>query len=346
MVAVGPPAAGLGVPSFEGSGEVVPSGVGRTSPKDIAGAVHRPGGNRGVEVPVTLAAGDLSDFVGDGLAEALAARLVQRCAVDRQRGGFREGKHRRPLCGPTYEHRTERVPLPPGRDVAFRGHVRGAVEMMRELGVLDSTEEVVALAMLTLSNEVGLLAWANQEKIANKAHVSARTVRKVIVRLRQLQLVDWSHEFRNGRPYPNRYVFFLPAHWKRVSVLAAKKRVGAEPDGRLEYAMWCRRVVSEVISPTKGPRPKPPASKQGPGRTTGSGSGVDVDPTDDKHTTAGKAWAEKASGAAWASILEARGAPALVLKSALRRGPSARSAVVAAVAAMVRAGHPLPGPSP
>jgi hypothetical protein len=331
----------------ETGGPVVPSGVGRTSPEDIAGAVHRPGGNRGVDVPVTLAESDLSGLVGNGLAEALAKRLVQRAAVNRRRGGFREGKHRKPTCGPTYEHRTERVSLPPGRDVAFRGHVRGAVEMMHEVGVLDSTDTVVALAMLTLSNEAGLLAWANQKRIANKAHVSPRTVRKVIVRLRQLHLIDWSHEFRNGRPYPNRYVFFLPDHWTRRRVLAAKKRVGPEPEGRLDHAMWCRRVVSEVISPTKSPRPLPPASKQGPGRTTGPASRTDASVEDgDEHTTAAQAWAEKATGATWASVLEARGAPALVLKSALRRGPSARSAVVTAVAAMVRSGHRPPGPAP
>ena len=108
-------------------------------------------------------------LVGDDLARALVRRGGQ--TAGRRRGGFREGAHERPTCGPSYVHRTTRIPLPADRDVSFRGHVRGAVEMMVELGVLDSTDEVVILAMLTLANESGLLAWANQRKIGRRSHV-------------------------------------------------------------------------------------------------------------------------------------------------------------------------------
>ncbi|MGB3675131.1 MAG: hypothetical protein WA988_11875, partial [Candidatus Nanopelagicales bacterium] len=105
--------------------------------------------------------------VGDDLARALVRRGLDRAvgqASGRRRGGFREGAHKRPACGPSYVHRSTRIVLPADRDVKFRGHLRGAVEMMVELGVLDSTDEVVILAMLSLSNESGLLAWANQHK--------------------------------------------------------------------------------------------------------------------------------------------------------------------------------------
>ena len=293
-------------------------------------------------------------LVGDDLARALVRRGADRAigqTAGRRRGGFREGAHERPTCGPSYVHRTTRIPLPADRDVSFRGHVRGAVEMMVELGVLDSTDEVVILAMLTLANESGLLAWANQRKIGRRSHVSARTVRKVLPKLRALGLVDWSHEFRNGRPYPNRYVFFLPEHWTRRRVLAAKKRVGAEPDGRAEYAQWCVRVADEVMDPTRGPRPRPPASKQGPGRvgrpTASSPRPISEEPVvaDDEHDRAARVWADKASTGEWAAVLPNEGSHWLKT-SVARRGSAARAAVVGAVAPLLRAGLAVPGPSP
>ena len=250
--------------------------------------------------------------LGDDLARALVRRGVDRAvgqASDRRRGGFREGAHQRPVRGPSYEHRTTRVPLPADRDVKFRGHVRGVVEMMVELGVLDSTDEVVALAMLSLANEFGLLAWANQRKIGRRSRVAARTVRRVLPKLRALGLVDWSHEFRNGRPYPNRYVFLLPERWTRSRVLAAKKRVGAEPDGRVQYAEWCVRVADEVMDPTRSPRPRPPASKQGQGRVSrpaaSSPRPINEEPViaDDEHDRAARVWADKASTGQWAAVL-------------------------------------------
>ena len=293
-------------------------------------------------------------LVGDDLARALVRRGADRAigqTAGRRRGGFREGAHERPTCGPSYVHRTTRIPLPADRDVSFRGHVRGAVEMMVELGVLDSTDEVVILAMLTLANESGLLAWANQRKIGRRSHVSARTVRKVLPKLRALGLVDWSHEFRNGRPYPNRYVFFLPEHWTRRRVLAAKKRVGAEPDGRAEYAQWCVRVADEVMDPTRGPRRRPPASKQGQGRVSRPAASspipISEEPVvaDDEHDRAARVWADKASTGEWAAVLPNEDSHWLKT-SVTRRGSAARAAVVGAVAPLLRAGLAVPGPSP
>jgi hypothetical protein len=292
---------------------------------------------------------------GDDLARALVRVRLDRAvgrATGRQRGGFREGSHERPACGPSYVHRTTRIPLPADRDVNFRGHVRGAVEMMVEVGVLDSTDEVVALAMLTLANEFGLLAWANQRKIGRRSHVSARTVRKVQSKLRALGVVDWSHEFRNGRPYPNRYVFFLPGHWTRRQVLAAKKRVGPEPDGRVEYAQWCADVADQVLEPKRGPRPRPPASKQNPGRITPPSTAKPSPPNDetsdveeDEHDQAAQQWADSASIGEWAAMLPARHSRWLGA-SVERRGGAARAAVVGAVAALLRAGVAVAGPSP
>ncbi len=293
--------------------------------------------------------------LGDDLARALVRRGVDRAvgqASGRRRGGFREGAHQRPVRGPSYEHRTTRIPLPADRDVKFRGHVRGVVEMMVELGVLDSTDEVVALAMLSLANEFGLLAWANQRKIGRRSRVAARTVRRVLPKLRTLGLVDWSHEFRNGRPYPNRYVFFLPERWTRSRVLAAKKRVGPEPDGRVEYAEWCVRVADEVMDPTRGPRPRPPASKQKSGRVSRPRAANpkragDESPVvaDDEHARAARTWAENASIDEWAAVLPNE--ESHWLKTSVgRRGSAARAAVVRAVAPLLRAGLPVPGPSP
>ena len=295
-----------------------------------------------------------STQLGDDLARALVRRGVDRAvgqASGRRRGGFREGAHERPVRGPSYERRTTRIPLPADRDVKFRGHVRGVVEMMVELGVLDSTDEVVALAMLSLANEFGLLAWANQRKIGRRSRVAARTVRRVLPKLRTLGLVDWSHEFRNGRPYPNRYVFFLPERWTRSRVLAAKKRVGAEPDGRLEYAEWCVRVADEVMDPTRGPRRRPPDSKQGPGRVSRPASSsahpISEEPVvpDDEHDRAARAWADGASSGEWAAVLPNDGSHWLKT-SVARRGSAARAAVVGAVAPLLRAGLAVPGPSP
>jgi hypothetical protein len=293
--------------------------------------------------------------VGDDLARALVRRGVKRATaqVDGRcrRGGFREGAHTRPTEGPSYERRTTRVVLPADRDVKFRGHVRGAMEMMVELGVLDSTDEVVILAMLSLANEVGLLAWANQHKIGRRAHVSDRTIRSVLPKLRALGLVDWSHEFRNGRHYPNRYVFLLPDHWTRRRVLAAKKRVGPEPDGKVEYAEWCVAVADEVMSPTRRPRPRPPASKVGGGRVT-SRTAVGPPPppaaesdVDDEHARRAKDWADRASAADWLAVLGGEVEPWLK-SSAERRGAAARALAVEAVASRFRAGRPVPGPSP
>ena len=96
---------------------------------------------------------DGASQVGDDLARAIVRRAVDRAvgqASGMRRGGFREGSHERATCVPSYVHRTTRIPLPADRDVNFRGHVRGAVEMMVEIGVLDSTDEVVILAMLSL----------------------------------------------------------------------------------------------------------------------------------------------------------------------------------------------------
>lgn len=293
--------------------------------------------------------------MGDDLARALVRRGVKRATaqVDGRcrRGGFREGAHTRPTEGPSYERRTTRVVLPADRDVKFRGHVRGAMEMMVELGVLDSTDEVVILAMLSLANEVGLLAWANQHKIGRRAHVSDRTIRSVLPKLRALGLVDWSHEFRNGRHYPNRYVFLLPDHWTRRRVLAAKKRVGPEPDGKVEYAEWCVAVADEVMSPTRRPRPRPPASKVGGGRVT-SRTAVGPPPppaaesdVDDEHARRAKDWADRASAADWLAVLGGEVEPWLK-SSAERRGAAARALAVEAVASRFRAGRPVPGPSP
>ena len=291
--------------------------------------------------------------LGDDLARALVRRGVDRAvghASGRRRGGFREGAHQRPVCGPSYEHRTTRIPLPADRDVKFRGHVRGVVEMMVELGVLDSTDEVVALAMLSLANEFGLLAWANQRKIGRRSRVAARTVRRVLPKLRALGLIDWSHEFRNGRPYPNRYVFLLPERWTRSRVLAAKKRVGAEPDGRVQYAEWCVRVADEVMDPTRGPRRRPPASKQGQGRvsrpTASSPRPTSEEPAvaDDEHDRAARVWADKASTDDWAAMLPNEDSHWL-RTSVARRGSAARAAV-GAVAPLLRAGLAVPGPSP
>jgi hypothetical protein len=292
--------------------------------------------------------------LGDDLARALVRRGVDRAvgqASGRRRGGFREGAHRRPVRGPSYEHRTTRIPLPADRDVKFRGHVRGVVEMMVELGVLDSTDEVVALAMLSLANEFGLLAWANQRKIGRRSRVAARTVRRVLPKLRALGLVDWSHEFRNGRPYPNRYVFFLPERWTRSRVLAAKKRVGAEPDGRVEYAEWCVRVADEVMDPTRGPRRRPPASKRRPGRVSRPAASnprpISEEPAvaDDEHDLAARSWTDKASTGEWAAVLSKEDSHWLKTSTA-RRGSAARAAVVGAVAPLLRAGLAVPGPSP
>jgi hypothetical protein len=292
--------------------------------------------------------------LGDDLARALVRRGVDRAveqAAGRRRGGFREGAHQRPVRGPSYEHRTTRIPLPADRDVKFRGHVRGVVEMMVELGVLDSTDEVVALAMLSLANEFGLLAWANQRKIGRRSRVAARTVRRVLPKLRALGLVDWSHEFRNGRPYPNRYVFLLPERWTRSRVLAAKKRVGAEPDGRVQYAEWCVRVADEVMDPTLGPRRRPPASKQGQGRVSrpaaSSPRPISEEPNvaDDEHDRAARVWADKASTSEWAAVLPNTDSHWLKT-SVARRGSAARAAVVGAVAPLLRAGLAVPGPSP
>ncbi len=292
--------------------------------------------------------------LGDDLARALVRRGVDRAvghATGRRRGGFREGAHQRPVRGPSYEHRTTRIPLPADRDVKFRGHVRGVVEMMVELGVLDSTDEVVALAMLSLANEFGLLAWANQRKIGRRSRVAARTVRRVLPKLRALGLVDWSHEFRNGRPYPNRYVFLLPERWTRSRVLAAKKRVGAEPDGRVQYAEWCVRVADEVMDPTRGPRRRPPASKQGQGRVSrpaaSSPRPISEEPVvaDDEHDRAARVWADKASTGQWAAVLPNEDSHWLKT-SVARRGSAARAAVVGAVAPLLRAGLAVPGPSP
>ncbi len=233
----------------------------------------------------------------------------------------------------------------------FRGHVRGVVEMMVELGVLDSTDEIVALAMLSLANEFGLLAWANQRKIGRRSRVAARTVRRVLPKLRALGLVDWSHEFRNGRPYPNRYVFLLPERWTRSRVLAAKKRVGAEPDGRVQYAEWCVRVADEVMDPTRGPRRRPPASKQGQGRVgrpaASSPRPISEEPAvaDDEHDRAARVWADKASTGQWAAVLPNEDSHWLKT-SVARRGSAARAAVVGAVAPLLRAGLAVPGPSP
>ncbi len=304
--------------------------------------------------PVDLAP---SGLVGDDLARALVARKVDRTIayVDGRcrRGGFREGLHSRPLCGPSYERRTKWVELPSGRGVDFRGHVRGAVEMMFELGVIGSTDEVVALAMLSLANEFGLLSWANQRKIGRRAHVSARTVRTVQRKLRALGLVDWSHEFRNGRPYPNRYVFSLPAKWTRTKVLAAKKRVGDEPVGRRALAEWCAQVVNEVMNPTRSPRPRPPASKLGPGRAVTSLPAGSTDrsrvgqasASDDDAARRSRGWAEVASESDWSAVLDV--SQRQFLKASVgRRGSAARAAVVEAVAARLRAGLSVPGPSP
>ena len=298
---------------------------------------------------------DGASQVGDDLARAIVRRAVDRAVGQvsgRRRGGFREGSHERPTCGPSYVHRTTRIPLPADRDVNFRGHVRGAVEMMVEIGVLDSTDEVVILAMLTLANEFGLLAWANQRKIGRRSHVSARTVRKVLSKLRALGLLDWSHEFRNGRPYPNRYVFILPESWTRRRVLAAKKRVGPEPDGRVEYAEWCALVADQVMDPTRGPRPQPPASKQNPGRVsrpaTSSPTPEPHEPpvvADDEHDGAARKWAERASTDEWAAVLPSSDSRWLIA-SMERRGSAARAAVVGAIASLLRAGEAVPGPSP
>ena len=294
-------------------------------------------------------------LLGNDLARSLVRRGVDRAVGQvsgRRRGGFREGAHERPTCGPSYVHRSTRIELPADRDVNFRGHVRGAVEMMLELGVLDSTDEVVILAMLTLANEFGLLAWANQRKIGRRSHVSARTVRKVQSKLRALGVVDWSHEFRNGRPYPNRYVFLLPECWTRRRVLAAKKRVGPEPAGQVEYAEWCVRVADEVMDPTRDPRPRPPASKLSPGRASrpettnphpASNDSSDITP--DEHDLAAKAWAENASTDEWAAMLPKDDARWLEA-SVARRGGAARAVVVSGIASLLRAGAAVPGPSP
>jgi hypothetical protein len=297
-------------------------------------------------------------LVGDDLARALVRRGVKRAAaqVDGRcrRGGFREGAHTRPPAGPSYERRTTRVVLPPDRDVKFRGHVRGAMEMMVELGVLDSTDEVVILAMLSLSNEVGLLAWANQHKIGRRAHVSDRTVRSVLPKLRALGLVDWSHEFRNGRHYPNRYVFYLPEHWTRRRVLAAKKRVGPEPDGKVEYAEWCVAVADEVMNPTRARRPRPPASKVGAGRVTpqpASERAAQPPPVQsqpdvvDEHTQCAKHWADRASAADWLAVLGGE-VESWLQSSVERRGSASQALVVEAAATRLRAGQQIPGPSP
>ena len=298
-----------------------------------------------------------SVLTGDDLARALVARNVDRTSAHAagrcRRGGFREGLHKRPLRGPTYERRTKRVELPPGRGVDFRGHVRGAVEMMFEIGGIDSTDKVVASAMLSMSKEFCVLAWANQHKIGRRAHLSARTVRTVLVKLRGLGLVDWSHEFRNGRPYPNRYVFFCPPEWTRRSVLAAKKRVGEEPDDRRAYAEWRRQVAREVMNPTKAPRSRPPASKLGPGRTVGSSSASSSDASqvspreepDDKATRQARAWADVASPSEWSEVLDKRQRQTLK-RSLGTQGAAARAEVVKVVAARFRAGLPVPGPSP
>jgi hypothetical protein len=299
-----------------------------------------------------------SDLVGDDLARALVRLRVSRAAaqVDGrcQRGGFREGSHTRPTFGPFYERRTTRIVLPSDRDVKFRGHVRGVVEMMVELGVLRSTDEVVALAMLSLSNEFGLLAWANQNKIGRRAGVSDRTVRSVLPTLRALGLVDWSHEFRNGRHYPNRYVFFVPERWTRRRVLAAKKRVGTEPDGRVEHSEWCVAVADEVMDPTRAPRPRPPASKVGAGRVTpqpAEGRAAQPPPVPsqpdvvDEHTRRARHWADRATTADWLAVLGGQVEPWL-LSSVERRGSASQALVVKAAATRLRAGHQIPGPSP